>query len=52
MNQNEPFLERITVDPEIRHGRPCICGLCHPVNNDTKSVGSGGDGDGIAFGLR
>jgi uncharacterized protein (DUF433 family) len=31
MNQNESLLERITVDPEICHGQPCLRGLRYPV---------------------
>jgi len=28
---NESLLSRITVDPEICHGKPCIRGLRYPV---------------------
>lgn len=33
MNKNETTLlsERITIDPEICHGKPCIRGLRYPV---------------------
>ncbi|MCB9079286.1 MAG: DUF433 domain-containing protein [Anaerolineaceae bacterium] len=33
MNKNETALlsERITIDPEICHGKPCIRGLRYPV---------------------
>ena len=28
---NQPLLARITMDPEICHGKPCIRGLRYPV---------------------
>ena len=28
---SEMFAERITIDPEICHGKPCILGLRYPV---------------------
>ena len=30
-NSTEKLLERITIDPEICHGKPCIRGLRYPV---------------------
>jgi uncharacterized protein (DUF433 family) len=30
-NNNSQLLKRITIDPEICHGKPCIRGLRYPV---------------------
>jgi uncharacterized protein (DUF433 family) len=27
----DKLLERITINPEINHGKPCIRGLCYPI---------------------
>jgi len=34
-------LERITIDPNICHGKPVIRGLRYPVNNILEWLGSG-----------
>ena len=31
IGSSEMFLDRITIDPEICHGKPCIRGLRYPV---------------------
>jgi len=28
---NAQLLSRITVDPQVCHGKPCVRGLCYPV---------------------
>ena len=33
--------ERITIDPEICHGKPCIRGLCYPVETILEWLSSG-----------
>jgi uncharacterized protein (DUF433 family) len=33
--------ERITIDPEICHGKPCIRGLRYPVENILEWLSSG-----------
>ena len=35
------FFERITVDPDICHGKPCIRGLRYPVETILELLGSG-----------
>ncbi|MEB3338473.1 MAG: DUF433 domain-containing protein, partial [Leptolyngbyaceae bacterium] len=35
------FLQRITIDPEICHGKPCIRGLRYPVEFLLELLGSG-----------
>lgn len=39
---NENLLSRITVDPEICHGKPCVCGLRYPVETILEYL-AGGD---------
>jgi len=39
---NESLLSRITVDPEICHGKPCIRGLRYPVETILEYL-AGGD---------
>jgi len=39
---NEDLLSRITVDPEICHGKPCIRGLRYPVETILEYL-AGGD---------
>jgi uncharacterized protein (DUF433 family) len=39
---NENLLSRITVDPEICHGKPCIRGLRYPVETILEYL-AGGD---------
>jgi uncharacterized protein (DUF433 family) len=39
---NENLLSRITVDPEICHGKPCIRGLRYPVESILEYL-AGGD---------
>lgn len=40
MNSDE-LLKRITVDPNICHGKPCIRGLRYPVENLLELLASG-----------
>lgn len=35
------FLERITIDPEICHGKPCVRGMRWPVEVIIDMLGSG-----------
>ncbi len=37
----ENFLDRITIDPEICHGKPIIRGLRYPVENMLELLASG-----------
>ena len=39
---NDKLLARITVDPAICHGKPCICGLRYPVESILEYL-AGGD---------
>lgn len=39
---NESLLSRITVDPEICHGKPCVRGLRYPVETILEYL-AGGD---------
>ena len=39
---NEELLSRITVDPEICHGKPCVRGLRYPVETILEYL-TGGD---------
>ncbi len=41
MLQNFELLNRITIDPEICHGKPCIRGLRYPVDTMLELLGSG-----------
>jgi len=36
-----PFNERITIDPQICHGKPCIRGLRYPVENILELLSAG-----------
>jgi uncharacterized protein (DUF433 family) len=38
---NEPLLERITIDADICHGKPCIRGLRYPVETILELLSSG-----------
>jgi uncharacterized protein (DUF433 family) len=38
---NDALLGRITIDPEICHGKPCIRGLRYPVETVLELLGSG-----------
>jgi uncharacterized protein (DUF433 family) len=38
---NNSGLQRITIDPEICHGKPCIRGLRYPVEFLLELLGSG-----------
>ena len=38
---NESLLSRITVDPEISHGKPCIRGLRYPVETILEYLARG-----------
>jgi len=40
MNKSE-LLKRITIDPKICHGKPCIRGLRYPVENVLEILASG-----------
>lgn len=37
----EKFIDRITIDPEICHGKPCIRGMRWPVEVIIDMLGSG-----------
>ena len=37
---NEALLGRITIDPEVCHGKPCIRGLRYPVESVLELLGS------------
>ncbi len=37
----DPLLARITVDPQICHGKPCIRGMRYPVDVMLDILGSG-----------
>ena len=38
---NAALLGRITIDPEVCHGKPCIRGLRYPVESVLELLGSG-----------
>ena len=38
---NHPLLQRITIDPNICYGKPCIRGLCYPVEFILELLSSG-----------
>jgi len=38
---NHPLLQRITIDPNICHGKPCIRGLRYPVEFILELLSSG-----------
>jgi uncharacterized protein (DUF433 family) len=40
-NQESQLLSRITIDPEICHGKPCIRGLRYPVETILELLSSG-----------
>jgi uncharacterized protein (DUF433 family) len=37
----DPLLSRITIDPAVCHGKPCVRGLRYPVENLLELLGSG-----------
>jgi uncharacterized protein (DUF433 family) len=37
----DPLLSRITIDPSICHGKPCVRGLRYPVENLLELLSSG-----------
>jgi uncharacterized protein (DUF433 family) len=41
MNSMDPLLSRITIDPAICHGKPCVRGLRYPVENLLELLSSG-----------
>ena len=41
------LLERITIDPDICHGKPCIRGLRYPVETILELLSSGMTGEEI-----
>lgn len=41
MNLSEHFFERITIDPNVCHGKPCIRGLRYPVENILELLSAG-----------
>lgn len=41
MAQEAELLSRITIDPEICHGKPCIRGLRYPVETMLELLSSG-----------
>lgn len=38
---NDTLLNRITLDPEVCHGKPCIRGLRYPVETILEQLASG-----------
>ena len=40
-SQNDPLLSRITIDPDVCHGKPCIRGLRYPVEVILELLSSG-----------
>ncbi len=40
-NMQEPLIERITIDPEICHGKPTIRGLRYPVDSILEYLAAG-----------
>jgi len=44
---NELLSERITISPEVCHGKPCIRGLRYPVETILEWLGSGMSTDEI-----
>ena len=40
-DHSEEFVDRITIDPEICHGNPCIRGLRYPVEMILELLSSG-----------
>lgn len=43
----DPLLSRITIDPSICHGKPCIRGLRYPVETILELLSSGMTADEI-----
>ncbi len=41
MHAMDPLLSRITIDPAICHGKPCVRGLRYPVENMLELLSSG-----------
>jgi len=41
INDMEALLSRITIDPAICHGKPCVRGLRYPVENLLELLSSG-----------
>jgi uncharacterized protein (DUF433 family) len=41
MNSMDTLLSRITIDPAICHGKPCVRGLRYPVENLLELLSSG-----------
>jgi uncharacterized protein (DUF433 family) len=37
----DPLLSRITIDPNVCHGKPCVRGLRYPVETLLELLGSG-----------
>ena len=37
----DPLLSRITIDPAICHGKPCVRGLRYPIESILELLGSG-----------
>ncbi len=37
----DPLLARITIDPAVCHGKPCVRGLRYPVESLLELLGSG-----------
>ena len=40
-SMNDALLKRITLDPEVCHGKPCIRGLRYPVETILELLASG-----------
>ncbi len=48
---NENLLSRITVDPEICHGKPCVRGLRYPVETILEYLAGGDSVDDLLAGF-
>lgn len=40
MGRDNPLLKRITINPDICHGKPCLRGLRYPVENILELLAS------------
>ena len=43
----ETLLSRITIDPAVCHGKPCVCGLRYPVETLLELLSSGMTADEV-----
>ncbi len=52
MTTMDSLLDRITIDPNICHGKPCIRGMRYPVETILELLSSGMSTEEILGGLR